>query len=182
MPAWLLPLIFLGFSASLSNFGGAVGLGVLPLTRRLRVEITATFLAMEILMPVVGLILGERLAGGIGSKGELAAGVVLILIGGYTLVETRREARDMTIPVRRHAFVLLAFALSLDNLVVGLGLGLLRAPVVVAALFMGFCSLVLTIVGLELGRQLGARVGERSEIFSGLVLVGAGLFVLLRGS
>jgi putative Mn2+ efflux pump MntP len=181
MPAWLLPLIFLGFSASLSNFGGAVGLGVLPLTRRLRVEIAATFVVMEMVMPVVGLLLGERLAGGIGGKGELVAGVVLILIGGYTLVETRREARDMTIPLRRHAIVLLAFALSLDNLVVGLGLGLLRAPVVVAALFMGFCSLVLTIVGLELGRQLGSRVGERSEIFSGLVLVGAGLFVLLRG-
>jgi putative Mn2+ efflux pump MntP len=46
---------------------------------------------------------------------------------------------------------------------------------------MGLCSLVLTIIGLELGRQLGARVGERAEIFSGLVLIGAGLFVLLRG-
>jgi putative Mn2+ efflux pump MntP len=181
MPAWLLPLILLGSSASLSNFGGAVGLGVLPLTRQWRIEIVATFLLMEVAMPIVGLVLGARLAGGIGSKGEQVAGVVLILIGGYTLVETRREARDLKIPVRRRTVILLAFALSLDNLVVGLGLGLLRAPVVVAALFMGLCSLVLTIIGLELGRQLGARVGERAEIFSGLVLIGAGLFVLLRG-
>src|SRR5207247_2417259 len=36
MPAYLVPLIFLGFSAGLSNFGGAVGLGVLPLRRRNR--------------------------------------------------------------------------------------------------------------------------------------------------
>jgi putative Mn2+ efflux pump MntP len=181
MPKWVLPLIFLGFSASLSNFGGAVGLGVLPLTRRLRIEIVVTFLAMEVLMPVVGLVLGDRLAGGIGSKGELAAGVVLILIGGYTLLETRREARDFKIPVRRQTMVLLAIALSLDNLVVGLGLGLLHAPLVVAALFMGVCSLVLTVVGLELGRKLGERIGERSEIFSGLVLIAAGIFVLVRG-
>jgi putative Mn2+ efflux pump MntP len=164
----------------LSNFGGAVGLGVLPLTRRLRFEIAAIFLLMEILMPLLGLLLGSRLAGTIGGKGQLAAGLVLVAIGAYTLLETRREARDLKIPVRRRTVVLLAVALSLDNLVVGLGLGLLHTPVVVAALFMGGCSLVLTIIGLELGRQLGTRVGERSELFSGIVLVAAGLFVLVH--
>ena len=80
MPSWVVPLIFLGFSASLSNFGGAVGLGVLPLTRGRRIEITLTFLIMEILMPILGIILGNRLAGGIGSKGEVVAGVVLLIL------------------------------------------------------------------------------------------------------
>src|SRR3984893_9854 len=181
MPPWVAPLIFLGFSASLSNFGGAVGLGVLPLTRRLRVEIVATFLLMELVMPVIGLLLGARLAGPVGGKGELAAGLVLVAIGAYTILETRREARDLKIPVRRRTIVLLAVALSLDNLVVGLGLGLLHAPVVVAALFMGFSSLILTVIGLQLGRLLGSRVGERSELFSGAVLIAAGLFILIRG-
>ncbi|HXA41921.1 MAG TPA: manganese efflux pump [Candidatus Solibacter sp.] len=180
MPAWVLPLIFLGFSAGLSNFGGAVGLGVLPLTRRLRLEIVASFLLMEILMPVFGLLLGSRLSGSIGSRGQFVAGLVLIAIGGYTLLETRREAKDLKIPVRRRTIVLLATALSLDNLVVGLGLGLLNAPIVVAAAFMGLCSLALTVIGLELGRQLGSRVGERSELFSGLVLIAAGVFVLVH--
>src|ERR1700730_5771786 len=181
MPPWVAPLIFLGFSASLSNFGGAVGLGVLPLTRRLRVEIVATFLLMELVMPVIGLLLGARLAGPVGGNGELAAGLVLVAIGAYNILETRREVRDLKIPVRRRTIVLLAVALSLDNLVVGLGLGLLHAPVAVAALFMGGSSLVLTIIGLELGRLLGSRAGERSELFSGAVLIAAGLFVLIRG-
>jgi manganese efflux pump family protein len=180
MPAWAAPLLFLGFSASLSNFGGAVGLGVLPLSVRLRVEIAATFLLMEMVMPVAGLLIGARLAGPIGSRGSLAAGLVLVSIGAYTLLETRRETKDLKIPVRRRTIVLLAVALSLDNLAVGLGLGLLQTPVIVAAIFMGACSLVLTIIGLELGRQLGARVGERSELFSGIVLVAAGLFVLVN--
>ncbi len=180
MPAWVLPLIFLGFSAGLSNFGGAVGLGVLPLTRRLRFEIVASFLLMELLMPVLGLLLGSRLSGSIGSRGQFVAGLVLIAIGGYTLLETRREAKDLKIPVRRRTVILLATALSLDNLVVGLGLGLLNAPIMVAAGFMGLCSLLLTVIGLELGRQLGSRVGERSELFSGLVLIAAGVFVLVH--
>jgi len=94
---------------------------------------------------------------------------------------TRPRARPLDVISVVWLVVLLAFALSLDNLVVGIGLGLLHAPLVVAALFMGLCSLVLTVIGLELGRQLGTRVGERSEVFSGIVLIAAGLFVLFRG-
>jgi putative Mn2+ efflux pump MntP len=181
MPNWVLPLIFLGFSAGLSNFGGAVGLGVLPLGRRHRLEILASFTAMELLMPVIGIVVGDRAAGAVGSRASLVAGVVLILIGLYTLYETRRETRDLKIPVRRRTMILLAVALSLDNLVVGFGLGLLHAPVLLAAGFMGLSSLVLTVIGLELGRRLGNRLGERSELFSGLVLVAAGIFVAVRG-
>jgi manganese efflux pump family protein len=181
MPTWGLPLIFLGFSAGLSNFGGAVGLGVLPLARRHRLEILASFTAMELLMPVIGIVVGDRAAGAVGSRANLIAGVVLILIGLYTLYETRRETRDLSIPVRRRTMILLATALSLDNLVVGFGLGLLHAPILLAAGFMGLSSLVLTVTGLELGRRLGKRLGERSELFSGLVLVSAGIFVVVRG-
>src|SRR5712692_4308640 len=101
MPSWLVPLLTLGFSAGLSNFGGAVGLGVLPLQRRHRLEIVAVFLAMEILTPLAGLILGDRLASTIGGKGSIVAGTVLIAIGLYTMLETRRETRDLTIPIRR---------------------------------------------------------------------------------
>jgi putative Mn2+ efflux pump MntP len=181
MPDWFLPLLFLGFSAGLSNFGGAVGLGVLPLRRRNRLEIVAIFFAMEILMPIFGLVLGASAAGSIGARGNLVAGLVLVGIGIYTLVETRREAKDLKIPVHRRTVILLAVALSLDNLAVGFGLGLLHAPVVVAAGFMGLTSLVLTVIGLELGRRLGHRVGERSELFSGVILVIAGIVVLVHG-
>ena len=180
MPSWVIPLVFLGFSAGLSNFGGAVGLGILPLERRHRLEILAAFTSMEILMPALGLVVGSRVSGAVGSKASLVAGVVLILIGIYTLFETRKETRDLEVPVRRHTMILLAVALSLDNLVVGFGLGLLNAPVLVAAGFMGLSSLILTVIGLELGRRIGKRLGDRAELFSGGVLVAAGLFVLVH--
>jgi putative Mn2+ efflux pump MntP len=181
MPTWVTPLIFLGFSAGLSNFGGAVGLGVLPISTRQRLEILGTFVAMEVLMPAIGLVIGSRVSGVIGSKANFFAGLVLIGIGAYTLWETRKETHNLEEAASRKTIILLAVALSLDNLVVGFGLGLLNAPVLVAAGFMGICSLVLTVIGLELGRRLGKLVGERSELFSGVVLVLAGIFVLVHG-
>ena len=181
MPSWVTPLIFLGFSAGLSNFGGAVGLGVLPLSRRRRLEILGIFVAMEVIMPAIGLLVGSRVSGAVGSKANLFAGLVLVAIGGYTIFETRKDTHNLDIPIHRRAVVLLAIALSLDNLVVGFGLGLLNAPVLVAAGFMGLCSLVLTVIGLELGRRLGKLIGERSELFSGVVLILAGIFVVVHG-
>ena len=180
MPSWVIPLIFLGFSAGLSNFGGAVGLGILPLSRRHRLEILIAFTSMEVLMPALGLVVGGRVSGAVGARANLFAGGVLILIGLYTLFETRKETRDLEVPVKRRTMILLAVALSLDNLVVGFGLGLLNAPVLVAAGFMGASSLILTVVGLELGRRIGKRLGDRSELFSGVVLVLAGAFVLIH--
>ncbi|HEV1998794.1 MAG TPA: hypothetical protein VGR61_11775, partial [Candidatus Dormibacteraeota bacterium] len=73
MPPWVTPLIFLGFSAGLSNFGGAVGLGVLPLSIRHRLEILGTFVAMEVLMPAIGLLVGARVSGVIGTKANFFA-------------------------------------------------------------------------------------------------------------
>ena len=181
MPAYLVPLLILGVSAGLSNFGGAIGLGILPLRARQRLEIVGAFVGMEVLMPVIGIAIGDRMAGGLGRAANAIAALVLVAIGVYTLVETRREARDLSIPLRRRALALLAFALSLDNLAIGFSLGLIHAPLAVAASFMGACSGALTLVGLELGRQLGRRVGDRSELFSGLVLIAAGVFVLVHG-
>jgi putative Mn2+ efflux pump MntP len=181
MPEWLVPMVVLGAGASLSNFGGAIGLGVLPLQRRHRLEIVALFMSMQVLLPVVGLLIGANAAGSIGSRGNLFAGLLLVGIGGYTLLETRREARDLTIPVRRRTIGLLAFALSLDNLAVGFGLGLLNAPALIAGAYMGLSGLGLTVIGLELGRRLGNRVGERAEIVSGVILVLAGVFIIAKG-
>jgi len=109
-----------------------VGLGLLPLERRHRVEILVAFASMEVLAPAVGLLVGSRLSQAVGSKASLAAGGVLVLIGLYTLFETRKQTRDLEVPVRRRTMILLAVALSLDNLVVGFGLGLLGAPLLVA--------------------------------------------------
>jgi len=41
-------------------------------------------------------------------------------------------------------------------------------------------SIILTLLGLELGRRIGKKLGDRAELFSGFVLVFAGLFVLIH--
>jgi manganese efflux pump family protein len=63
-------------------------------------------------------------------------------------------------------------ALSLDDLAVGLALGTVRYPIVLAVALFGLMSFVMSIIGLKLGGKLGAAAGEHGEVVGAIVLIG----------
>ena len=69
------------------------------------------------------------------------------------------------------------FALSIDNLVIGFGLGVTRTPLVASLLVFGLVSVGLSLAGLELGRTLGARMQERADWVAGVVLIAVGALI-----
>ena len=68
-------------------------------------------------------------------------------------------------------------ALSIDNLAVGFALGTYHVGLVAAAVVIGAVSVAMSLIGLELGRYLGDRAGDRGEILGGLVLIGVGVAI-----
>ena len=60
----------------------------------------------------------------------------------------------------------------------GFALGAYRAPLAVSVAVIAAVSVGLSLVGLELGARLGTRVEHRSEVLSGIVLIGTGLAIL----
>ena len=74
--------------------------------------------------------------------------------------------------------LLLAAALSIDNLVVGFALGAYRVPVALGVAVIAAVSVGLSLVDLELGARLGARVEHGSALASGIVLIGVGVAIL----
>ena len=74
--------------------------------------------------------------------------------------------------------LVLAAALSIDNLVVGFALGAYRAPLALSVAIIAVVSVGLSLLGLELDACLGARVEHRSELLSGIVLIAVGVAIL----
>lgn len=68
-------------------------------------------------------------------------------------------------------------ALSIDNLAVGFALGTYHVSIPLAAVVIGAVSVVMSLVGLELGARIGVRAGQRGEVLGGLVLVGVGIAI-----
>lgn len=133
----------------------------------------------EGVMPVVGLLLGRSLAHGLGGAAKPVAGTLLGLAGAYAIVSELRGdedgAKNPELSVRR--LVLIGGALSIDNLVIGFALGAYHVNLVVAALTIAGVSVALSLLGLEIGGQLGARLGRRSETIGGAVLVLVGVAI-----
>ncbi|HEX4220542.1 MAG TPA: manganese efflux pump [Acidimicrobiales bacterium] len=172
----MLALVLVAVSLGLDNFAAAIGIGVSGVSTRTRIEVGIVFGLFEVLVPIVGLVLGHGLARHLGQAAQWLGGGLLIATGlSGMAMDLRARGHDTKKPVvGKGRLVLLGLALSIDNLVVGFALGAYRVSVVVAALVIGLVSVTLSLVGLELGVRLGSRVGDRAELVGSLVLVGVG--------
>ncbi len=177
-------LLLLAVALGLSNLAGAIGIGVSGVTGPLRVRIAVLFGLFEAGMPVLGLILGHGVAGGLGRSAPWLGGGLLIAVGLVSLVMALRGSGGSggsgvgvpsgSGPWGTWRVLVSAVALSVDNLAAGFALGTFRVGLAVAAPVFGVVSVLMSLAGLELGARIGAAAGDRSELIACAMLVGVG--------
>jgi manganese efflux pump family protein len=177
----LLGLLLVSVSVGLSNFAGAIGIGLSGIDARTRLRVGIAFGLFEALMPIIGLLLGQAVAGHLGHIAKYVGSAILIVVGGYTIWQGRRVPREPRAParIRTHRLLVMALALSIDNLAVGFALAVYQINIVLAAATMGVISVALSLLGLELGSRLGTRVEAWSEELGGAVLILVGLAIAI---
>jgi manganese efflux pump family protein len=199
----MLALLLVAASVGLSNFAAAVSLGVAGVDTRTRLRVGLVFGAFESGMPVVGLLVGDHLAGQLGRTSRWVGGALLIGVGLYAIIGSIRAhraapaapaapatetpsvtatasgsgRRDHTGRNKNVQLLVSGLALSLDNLVVGFALGTYQVAILVGALVIGAVSVSLSLIGLELGARLGGWAGQRSDQLGGIILIGVGAAV-----
>ena len=181
----MIALLLVAASLGLSNFAAAIAIGVSGVDARTRLRVGIVFGLFEAGMPLLGLLLGHRLAGTLGHSARWIGAALLIATGLYTLIQAfRHHAGDGggTGAAAQGLGKLLVsgLALSIDNLAVGFALGTYHVALLTAAVLIGAVSVTMALAGLELGRLLGTKIGERGEALGGIVLVIVGI-VLATG-
>ncbi|ACV59231.1 manganese efflux pump MntP [Alicyclobacillus acidocaldarius] len=170
----LTQLLLIGLGIGLDNGLAAVGLGASGLTRRAQWRVALIFAVFEAWMPVLGIWIGREVASVLGQSAHIVGIAILALLGLYSLFKRHEEEDEMEAVQRARGLqiVLLAIALSIDNLTVGFSLGMMRAPLAFAGVVFGTVSFLLTIAGLEAGRFLASRLEHLpAERLTGLVLL-----------
>jgi|SRR5215469_6993015 len=180
----MLALLLVAASVAMSNFAAAIGIGVAGVDTRTRLRVALVFGAFEAGMPLVGLVLGAQVADPLGHAARWIAAGLLIAVGVYGLVTAVRGARDRRTGESRQAatfghtrLVMSGLALSMDNLVVGFALGTYGTSIITSAVIIGVVSVVLSLVGLELGARLGTWAGKRGEQLAGVMLISVGIAI-----
>jgi putative Mn2+ efflux pump MntP len=177
-------VIFL--SLGLDTLAVSLGLGMSGVPRSRWMRVGLTFACFEGLMPIVGLLVGQRLGVLLGEIAAYVAAAILITIGGREIIETVRDADDddgeiapTSPPEKQYALILSGFSVSLDELAVGFALGVFNVPLGLTFAYIGVQAFVLTFIGLWFGQRLGHQFGERAELAAGVVLVLLGIALVI---
>lgn len=179
----LLELFIIAVGLSMDAFAVSIckGLSVRTLRPRHALITGAYFGGFQALMPLVGFILGVQFQALITSVDHWIAFVLLALIGGHMVRESRENDEENLSDSFSFATMLpLAVATSIDALAVGVTFAFLQVDIVPAVLFIGVTTFVLSCVGVKVGNVFGAKYKARAELFGGCVLILMGLKILLE--
>ena len=73
-----------------------------------------------------------------------------------------------------------SFATSIDAFAVGISFALLNLSIITPVLIIGFVTLGFSLIGLQIGKYFGKKLGKTVEIFGGLLLLGIGIKILIE--
>ncbi len=133
------------------------------------------------LMPVAGWLVGSGCASIIESFDHWVAFGLLAIIGGNMIRESLTGEEDSAFdPTNIKTLLGLAVATSIDALIVGVDLGLMRNTLLVPSLIIASVSFLLTIVGVYLGVCFKRICKFNFGLVGGIVLIGIGVKILIE--
>ncbi|MFC4615930.1 manganese efflux pump MntP family protein [Cellulomonas algicola] len=182
MSTWAWLLIALSLSADAFAVALGKGLHIRRLSFRDTAAIAVAFGAFQGLMPLLGWLLGVRLADSITEVDHWIAFGLLAVIGGKMLYEAFTQGDDDE-PDEDHIglreLLVLSVATSIDALAVGIGFAFLDVPIVGAAVLIGVVTLVVSLAGVLIGHRVGVRFRGPAEVVGGVILILIGVRILL---
>lgn len=165
------------FAVALS---GSISLGTLSFFRVFRIALS--FGLFQGMMLVLGWLTGRTVVDLISAYDHWLAFVLLLLVGGRMLWESRHagENRGVSTDITRGWLLLtLSVATSIDALAVGLSFAFLQVNIVLAGATIGVVAFLVTAAGVLSGKKAAKIIGKRAEAVGGIILIIIGFRILL---
>lgn len=169
------------FSVSVAN-----GLNEPGMRGRKVVGIAGTFGFFQLAMPLAGWFFVHTMAMLFSAFQPFIPWIALILllfIGGKMLIEgIRADAKEDEVRLGKGTLIIQGVATSIDALSVGFTIAeydFLAA--IVESAIIGIVTFGICIAGLKLGKKLGNHLAEKAQIFGGLILIGIGAEIFIKG-
>lgn len=150
-------LVLFVLPLGLDTFAVSAALGLAGLPKQQRLKISLLLSGFEMAMPVIGLLIGHALGHAIGTAADYLAAAALLALGIWML--------DGEEPV--------------DELAMGLTIGLLHLSIVWAVILIGAQAFLFAQLGLRLGSRLNQAARGSAEKIAAVALLGLGVLVLV---
>ena len=176
-------LFILAVGLSMDAFAVSIckGLAMKKITPAKMAVVGLWFGGFQMLMPIIGYLLGFQFSERISSIDHWVAFVFLGLIGGSMIKEAlsgEEENADASLDVR--TMFLLAVATSIDALAVGVTFAFMTVEVLPASALIGVVTFAFSAVGVKVGNVFGVKYKSKAELAGGILLVLLGVKILLE--
>jgi len=162
------------FAVSLSS-----GMSITSVKMRHAIKIGFTFGLFQAVMPLIGYLGGSLFASQISAIDHWVAFILLSAIGGKMIHESFEDEDEIPKdPLQWKVLIPLAVATSIDALAVGVTFPTLRVSLIAGVVTIGVITFVISTFGVLMGHRFGHKLGERAEIFGGVVLIILGIKIL----
>lgn len=178
MNVWELVAIAVGLSMDAFAVSVCKGLSVGRVRPRHALTAGIYFGGFQMLMPLMGYLLGVRFQDLIAGVDHWIAFVLLGLIGGNMIRESRGDDEALNASFGPRAMLPLAVATSIDALAVGVTFAFLRVDILPAIGAIGAVTLVLAGAGVYVGGVFGSRFQAKAQLTGGVILLLLGLDIL----
>jgi putative Mn2+ efflux pump MntP len=162
----------------------STALGVAGLKKKHHFRTSLTLALYEAGMPGVGVLLGSVVSGFAGHYATYAAAAVIGLAGLVLLKPSgKKEAGEARLLSQTHGLAItnLGISISIDELALGLSLGLLHVSLWLAVILIGLQAFIASQLGLKLGERLNDKFREHAEKLAGLLLIAiAAIIIVLK--
>lgn len=174
-------LIAVGLSMDAFAVSVCKGLSMPKLNKKHAVIIGLYFGGFQALMPLIGYFLGSHFKDAITSFDHWIAFILLVIIGGNMVKESREKDEDeLDASIDVKTMLLLAISTSIDALAVGVTFAFLQVQIVPAVSFIGVTTFVLSVIGVAVGHFFGMKYKSRAELAGGIILILMGCKILIE--
>ncbi len=133
-------------------------------------------------MPLIGWAIGVPITQMIDPFGYWIVVGLFFLIGGKMIWESFSGSEEGISLIGQKVLLLLAVATSIDALAVGMSFALIGEAILLPAVIIGVVAFVFSFFGVLAGHKLSSILGNKMQIFGGVILVLIGIKFLLEYS
>lgn len=170
----MIEVIILALALSMDAFAVSIGLGSKPVESHKKLAILAAvyFGLFQGLMPLIGYLGGKGLLGWIEVYAPWIAFLLLIFVGGKMIFEAFSEGIEEDIcQITPRVMLTLAIATSIDAMAAGFALNLLPANPFIACGIIGLITMLMSAVGVYIGKRSGTWLESKAELLGGIILI-----------
>ena len=174
----ILSILLIGIALSMDTFSLSLSLGTFNITNKQALKLSIIVGIMHFFMPILGMLLGEKLISLFELQCDFLLGVILLFIAIQMIIDLiKHEENSFNLNIL--GMFLFALGVSLDSFSVGLGIKAITLNINLATSIFAICSFILTFTGIMIGKFANKFIGTYASILGVVILLILGIVHIL---